>query len=48
MNVLDENVIQNPPTIGHSSIWSHHADGLVNPKVREPANGYHFWIPQSM
>jgi hypothetical protein len=27
---------------------THHAEGLVNPKVREPANGYYFWIPQSM
>jgi hypothetical protein len=24
----------------HSIGTSHHAEGLVNPKVREPANGY--------
>jgi hypothetical protein len=33
----------------HCAVYStHHAEGIVNPKVREPANGYYFWIPQSM
>jgi hypothetical protein len=27
---------------------AHHAEGLVNPKVRAKFFGYWFWIPQSM
>jgi hypothetical protein len=27
---------------------SHHAEGRVDPKVREHQNGFRFWIPQSM
>jgi hypothetical protein len=26
----------------------HHAEGRVDPKVREHQNGFRFWIPQSM
>jgi hypothetical protein len=27
---------------------THHAEGLVNPKVRAQQKGYWFWMPQSM
>jgi hypothetical protein len=27
---------------------THHAEGRVDPKVRELQNGFRFWIPQSM
>jgi hypothetical protein len=30
----------------HTPPSPHHAEGLVNPKVREPANGYYFWYPR--
>jgi hypothetical protein len=35
--------------ISHSKIeFLHHAEGLVNPKVRAKQKAYWFWIPQSM
>jgi hypothetical protein len=40
----DARKISTNPTIDPA----HHAEGRVDPKVRECQNGFRFWIPQSM
>jgi hypothetical protein len=42
------NFIKGDWLVLHSLASPHHAEGRVDPKVRERQNDFRFWIPQSM